>query len=350
MRSKGTKLLFIEDNIIDQMAFKRFAIKEKLPYDFDIAASVKDAKKLLKLKNYDVVVADYSLGDGTAFDVLKILGNIPMVIITGTGDEEIAVKAMKLGTYDYLVKDINEHYLKMLPVTVEKAVKHFYTEQKLQEYHDNLEKLVDERTAKLKKEIIERKQVELELRQSEERFKRLFNELGDAVYVTKIGGANRGQIFEVNFAAVRQTGYTRNELLKMNIIRDLHISGTGDLITNDWEEKLNNGEEVTTIEKKRRKDGTEYWTEVIVTSIEFKGERASLSINHDITKRKQSEEELKNHREHLEDLIRERTFELEEKNKELERFNNIFIDRELRMKELSDEVKELKTKLDEIPK
>ena len=48
-----------------------------------------------------------------------------------------------------------------------------------------------------------------------------------------------------------------------------------------------------TKKKKRRKDGTQYWVEVIVTPIEYKGIKACLSINRDITKQKKAEDELK---------------------------------------------------------
>lgn len=141
-------------------------------------------------------------------------------------------------------------------------------------------------------DITEVKLATEELLRSEKRFKRLFEDLGDAVFVTKIGGANKGQILEVNSAATQQTGYTKKELLKMNIINDISILGSGEITTNEWEELLNKGKSVTTTEMKRRKDGSEFWTEVIVTSIDFKGERASLSINRDITKQKQAEEDL----------------------------------------------------------
>jgi len=53
-------------------------------------------------------------------------------------------------------------------------------------------------------------------------------------------------------------------------------------------------------------------------------------------------EELEKHREHLEELVKERTAELEEKNAELERVNKLFVGRELRMKELKQEIKRLK--------
>ena len=137
---------------------------------------------------------------------------------------------------------------------------------------------------KVAEDITQRKLAVVELMQSEKRFKRLFDDLGDAVFVTKIGGKNRGRILEVNSAAVKQTGYTKDELLKMNIIGDLYISGSGDISAENWEEKLLKGEIVSTVEKKRKKDGTEFWTEVTVSQIDFKGKKACLSINHDITK------------------------------------------------------------------
>ncbi|MDA3937972.1 MAG: hypothetical protein PF693_01505 [Spirochaetia bacterium] len=54
-------------------------------------------------------------------------------------------------------------------------------------------------------------------------------------------------------------------------------------------------------------------------------------------------EELRLHRENLEDLVKERTAILLLKNKELEDYNKLFVDREFRIKELRDKVKELET-------
>ena len=129
--------------------------------------------------------------------------------------------------------------------------------------------------------------------ESEERFKRLFNNLGEAVFVAEIGFINRGQILEINPAAEKQTGYSRNELIGMNIAKDLAIPKSGEISLDEWDTNLLNGEPITTTEKKRRKDGTQYWVEVIVTPIEYKGIKACLSINRDITKQKKAEDELK---------------------------------------------------------
>ncbi|MBC8208902.1 MAG: response regulator [Desulfobulbaceae bacterium] len=64
----------------------------------------------------------------------------------------------------------------------------------------------------------------------------------------------------------------------------------------------------------------------------------------DITERKLFNAELEKHRQHLEELVKDRTAELEIKNAELQRFNKLFIDREFRIKELRDQVAELQKK------
>ncbi|MEA1935375.1 MAG: PAS domain-containing protein [Thermodesulfobacteriota bacterium] len=70
-----------------------------------------------------------------------------------------------------------------------------------------------------------------------------------------------------------------------------------------------------------------------------------VEVFHDITERKQMEEALQKSQEHLECLVKERTSELEEKNAELERMNDVFVGREFRIKELRDRVKELELKI-----
>ncbi len=72
---------------------------------------------------------------------------------------------------------------------------------------------------------------------------------------------------------------------------------------------------------------------------------ATFAFITDITDRKTYEEKLNNYRNHLEELVQERTTELETKNRELERYNKLFIGREFRIKELRDKVKFLEEKL-----
>lgn len=113
------------------MAFERLVESEHLPYDYTIASSVSQAQDILSSEQFDIVISDYSLGDGTAFDILETVKKTPVIVVTGTGNEEIAVNAWKAGAYDYLTKDIERSYLKAVPIAVENALRHKQTEERL---------------------------------------------------------------------------------------------------------------------------------------------------------------------------------------------------------------------------
>lgn len=132
MESTKYKVLLVEDNELDQMAFRRAVEQNSLPYDCTIAGSVKEAQGVLASGRFDIVISDYRLGDGTAFDILEIAGRTPTILVTGAGDEEVAINAWKAGAYDYLIKDIDRNYLKTVPITVENAIRHSKIEEKLQ--------------------------------------------------------------------------------------------------------------------------------------------------------------------------------------------------------------------------
>jgi DNA-binding NtrC family response regulator len=117
------KVLLIEDNKLDQMAFERFVNDQKLPYDCIAVRSISQAKEILKSEWFDIIVSDYSLGDGTALDILNSVKDIPIILITAVEDEQVAINAWRAGTYDYLPKDFDRNYLKAVPKTIENAIK-----------------------------------------------------------------------------------------------------------------------------------------------------------------------------------------------------------------------------------
>jgi PAS domain S-box-containing protein len=119
---ENIRMLMIEDDRVDQMSFTRYVAERHLPYDYTIAGSVSGAKKALHEKSFDIVITDYLLGDGTALDIMELIKGVPVVITTGAGNQEIAVNTMKAGAYDYLIKDPENSHLKVLPMTVEKAM------------------------------------------------------------------------------------------------------------------------------------------------------------------------------------------------------------------------------------
>jgi PAS domain S-box-containing protein len=132
MENTRYKILLIEDDKLDQRAFMRMVKEKKLSYDCTVAGSVSEAKSILVSGQFDIIISDYSLGDGTAFNILDLVKNTPVILVTGAGDEEVAVKAWKTGAYDYLTKDSERNYLKTVPITIENTIKHKRMEERLQ--------------------------------------------------------------------------------------------------------------------------------------------------------------------------------------------------------------------------
>ena len=68
-----------------------------------------EAVAALKRSQFDIVILDYKMPEMTGLNVLQWIDeqklDIPVIMLTGAGSENIAVEAMKLGAYDYLQKD-----------------------------------------------------------------------------------------------------------------------------------------------------------------------------------------------------------------------------------------------------
>lgn len=119
----NVKVLLIQDSKDDRMAFRRFIKVENIPYDYDIAKSLSEANKILRKKKFDAIIIGHVLRDGTPFDILNLIINTPIIVLTEAGGEEAAVKLMRAGAYVYLIKDKERHYLKVIPIVIENALK-----------------------------------------------------------------------------------------------------------------------------------------------------------------------------------------------------------------------------------
>ncbi len=143
VRQMNYRILLIEDERLDQMAFERFVKDEKLPYDYTIASSVSEAKSLLDSGQFDAIVSDYALGDGTAMDILNVVKDTPVILTTAAANEHVAVEAWKAGAYDYIPKEIDASHLQAVPGAVENAIKRWKMEETLERKQKNLEAIFD---------------------------------------------------------------------------------------------------------------------------------------------------------------------------------------------------------------
>lgn len=109
-RSKVVRLLYIEDNLDDQLILKR-VLKKKLNKEvkIDVADTASQGYDKIKNNEYDVIFLDYRLPDKTGLDLLSEIRDegvtTPVFFLTGMGNEKIAVEAMKRGVDEYIIKN-----------------------------------------------------------------------------------------------------------------------------------------------------------------------------------------------------------------------------------------------------
>tara|TARA_R110001583_G_scaffold44966_2_gene142208 strand:+ start:21799 stop:26052 length:4254 start_codon:yes stop_codon:yes gene_type:complete len=279
-------LLIIEDDKVDQMAFERYAKSEEFQYSYTLVNSIKSATKILKSTSFDAIVSDFFLGDGTTFDILELNYNIPIVVTTGTGSEEIAVSALKKGAYDYLIKDIEGNYLKMLPITVKNALHRFKSEQELKKHQQNLEKLVKSKTKELQKEIEVRKQAEIGLR----KLNTAVEQSPVSIVITDING-----ILEyTNPIFTDITGFTSEEVVGSSaaiLNAEIHSKIEHETIWNT----ISSGKKWEGEFQHKKKNGTLFWEQVFITPI-VDSDKNLINyciVSEVITERKKAEDILK---------------------------------------------------------
>lgn len=124
MTSARYNVLLIEDSPAEQGLFRELIARKNLPYDLMVSSSVAEAKDTLASAEtkFDVVLADYRLNDGTAFDVIGQIEDTPIIFITGWGNLEIAVKAIRAGAADFIEKDSDGRYFETIPRAIERVI------------------------------------------------------------------------------------------------------------------------------------------------------------------------------------------------------------------------------------
>ena len=137
------RVLLIEDDPIDQMAFEDVVRAQTDSYLVKVVDSVGTARDALRSGTFDIVVADLEIKDGTCFDIFDEKLSLPVIITTGSGDEETVIRALRLGATDYLIKDLEFSYVKLLPHRIASALQRRRMEAELQlrteQYHDLFE-------------------------------------------------------------------------------------------------------------------------------------------------------------------------------------------------------------------
>lgn len=106
------KILIVEDDLTFSQLLQGFLQKNN--HLAERVNNIKSAKLLLEKDEFDLLLLDYRLPDGTGLEILKIVSPVPAIIMTSFNDVKTAVKAMKSGAFDYITKPVNPEELLMV--------------------------------------------------------------------------------------------------------------------------------------------------------------------------------------------------------------------------------------------
>ena len=249
--------------------------------------SASAALELLKKEQFDAIISDYQMPgmDGIQFliEVRKCFGQIPFILFTGRGREEIVLKAIDSGADLYLQKggETGAQYAELAQKT---------------------------------RIVVERHAAVAALKKSEEKYRNLIENADEAIVV-----AQDGMLRLVNKRVIELIGYTEQELLSMSFTDAIHTDDRA-MVAERYQKRMK-GEELPTRYSFRisPKDGSVRWVEISAVVIEWEGRPATLNFLTDITDRKRAEDALQTAYDNLEVLVQERTADLYSANMELKK-------------------------------
>jgi PAS domain S-box-containing protein len=265
-QSEPIRILYIEDDPgLARLVQKRLG---RMGYAVDIAADGEEGIAKYEAGSYGLVCVDQSLPVYDGLEVIRILGARgplpPMIMITGTGDERVAVEAMKLGAGDYIVKDVEGGYLELLPSVIEKVFQQ-------------------------RRAAAEKQSAEDALRESEEKFRNLAEQSPNMIFINK-----QGKIVYANEKCTEVMGYTREEFYSpdfdfFTLVEPEFRKGVKESFGRHMR-----GEDVAPYEYALiTKEGERIDAILATKLIRYGGENAILGTVTDITERKRVEDALR---------------------------------------------------------
>ncbi len=250
----GKRILIVDDDEDDYFITSEY-IKSIPSNNFivDWSYNYKDALNKLTSNDYDIYFVDYRLGIKTGMDLLTDAiahgCEAPIILLTGKGTQEIDVKAMESGAYDYLIKsELNTEKL-------ERCIRY------------SLERASSIRA----------------LKANERRYRSIFEKSKDIVFITTIDF----NILDINYAATELLNYELDELLQIDFLSLFKNAGDKTYFTDfltEFGEFYDYEADLLTKENELKNC-------IISASIEINtnGEKYIQGIIHDNTSRKKAE-------------------------------------------------------------
>ncbi|MFW5911897.1 MAG: PAS domain S-box protein [Candidatus Hadarchaeota archaeon] len=261
------KVLFVDDELAILEQAKVFLEREEDKLEIHTARSVQKGLQLMEKEEYEAIVSDYQMPEVDGLEFLKLIredreSDIPFLVFTGKGREEVAVKALNLGANRYIQKggDPKSQY-GVLARAIVQEVKH----RRLESRRDF--------------------------------FKISATHAPESIFVSD----RSGKIIYVNDRASEKLGFSVEELEDMSIFDlDPNFSPGN---WNEYWERVREEKRCKLETENVKKDGTRFPVELLINHVEHEGREYHFTFVRDITKRKERERELQASERSLKNLI-----------------------------------------------
>ena len=190
------RILFIADDAAEVNLTLQYLSSFAAQHSIRVAATGEEALKLLQQELFDLAILDLQMSEMNGLDLLNQARHLgfqtPFIVLTGKGDEEAAVAALKLGAYDLIFK--RQNYLEELGTVIQSVISHH---------------MLIEKTEELEYEISNHKNTLAQLQQAEEKYRNLVEKVPAIVYVAEVGAEGKWHYVSPQIEAI--LGYSVEE-------------------------------------------------------------------------------------------------------------------------------------------
>jgi PAS domain S-box-containing protein len=264
-KTNSLNLLILEDVPADADLIQHELRKAKLSFEAVCVQSEEEFRRELERARPDAILSDFSLPQFNALAALEILRErdwqIPFVLVTGSQSEEVAVRCIKKGADDYILKES----LKRLPSALLGAISRRQAEQ-------------------------DRLAAQLALRESEEHFRTLIENSSDIITIL----SPRGKVLFESPSVERVLGYKPEDLVGRNAFDLVHPNDLQEVLTAFSGELKKEAEPEEVVEYRfRHRDGSWRFLESIGKNMMHDPHVRGIVVNsRDVTERKRAEERI----------------------------------------------------------
>ncbi|MCL6541350.1 MAG: response regulator [Roseiflexus sp.] len=254
-------LLLIEDDESHVALIERAFEAWRSLFDLSVAHTLQEAYALLSgnSSDFDLIMCDWRLPDGEGLELLAFNRALPVVLMTGYGDERVAVEAIRSGALDYIVK--SDAAFADLPHVAQRAIRQW-------------------------RAIQAQRRTEQELREIEARYRLITENTSDLIAI--LDDQHHFQYISPSFTTL--LGHTTEELVGQDAFFLLHPDDLP-YIDEYWRAMLQRTSATATF-RYRHASGVWRWIECNVRAVEQGDQLTAIIVGRDITERRELEERL----------------------------------------------------------